>query len=65
METILELMRGRTTLIITHRLTTVHGLGRILVLKDGRIVEDGSGPQLVEQNGVYAALYRDTMAHAG
>jgi ABC-type multidrug transport system fused ATPase/permease subunit len=65
METILELMHGRTTLIITHRLTTVHGLGRILVLKDGRIVEDGSGPQLVEQNGVYAALYRDTMAHAG
>ena len=65
METIQELMRGRTTLIITHRLTTVHGLGRILVLKDGRIVEDGSGPQLVEQNGVYAALYRDTMAHAG
>ncbi len=65
METILELMRGRTTLIITHRLTTVHGLGRILVLKDGRIVEDGSGPELVRNGGVYAGLYRDTMAHAG
>ncbi len=65
METILELMRGRTTLIITHRLTTVHGLGRILVLKDGRIVEDGPGPELVRRGGVYAGLYRDTMAHAG
>ncbi len=60
METILELMRGRTTLIITHRLTTVHGLGRILVMKDGAIVEDGAGPELVERNGVYASLFRDT-----
>lgn len=60
METILELMRGRTTLIITHRLTTVHGLGRILVMKDGAIVEDGVGPELVERNGVYASLFRDT-----
>lgn len=65
MGTIFELMRGRTTLIVTHRLTTVHGLGRIVVLKDGRIVEDGSGPELLAKNGVYAALYRDAMAHAG
>ena len=65
MGTIFELMRGRTTLIVTHRLTTVHGLGRIVVLKDGRIAEDGTGPELVAKNGVYAALYRDAMAHAG
>ncbi len=65
MGTIFELMRGRTTLIVTHRLTTVHGLDRIVVLKDGRIVEDGSGPELLAKNGVYAALYRDAMAHAG
>lgn len=64
MGTILDLMRGRTTLIITHRLTTVHGLGRIVVLKNGRIVEDGTGPDLVAQGGTYAALYRDTMAHS-
>jgi len=60
MGTIGELMRGRTTLIITHRLTTIHGLGRIIVLKDGRIVEDGTGPDLVAKGGTYAALYRDT-----
>ncbi len=65
METIFDLMRGRTTLIVTHRLTTVHGLHRIVVIKDGRIVEDGSGPELLAKNGVYAALYRDAMAHAG
>ncbi len=58
METIAELMRGRTTLIITHRLSTVHSLGRILVLKDGALVEDGSGPDLLRRDGVYAALYR-------
>ena len=62
MGTIAELMRGRTTLIITHRLTTVHALGRIIVLKDGHVVEDGAGPELLARNGVYAALYRDTQA---
>ncbi len=65
MGTILELMRGRTTLIITHRLTTIHGLGRIVVLQNGRVVEDGSGAELVARRGAYAALYRDTMAQSG
>ncbi len=58
METIGELMRGRTTLIVTHRLATVHSLGRIIVLRDGRIVEDGSGPDLLSQGGAYASLYK-------
>ena len=60
MGTIMELMRGKTTLIITHRLSTVHHFDRIIVMKEGRIVEDGSGPDLVAKDGVYAALYRDT-----
>jgi len=58
METIEELMRGRTTLIVTHRLATVHSIGRIIVLKDGRIVEDGSGPDLLSKGGTYASLYK-------
>ncbi len=62
MGTISELMHGRTTLIVTHRLATVHAIGRIIVIKEGRIVEDGTGPDLVEQNGIYAALYRDAQA---
>jgi len=62
MGTISELMRGRTTLIVTHRLATVHAIGRIIVLKNGRIVEDGTGDALVAKNGIYAALYRDAQA---
>ena len=58
METIGELMQGRTTLIITHRLATIHTLGRIVVLQHGTIAEEGTGPELLARGGVYAALYR-------
>jgi ATP-binding cassette subfamily B protein len=58
MQTIEELMRGRTTLIITHRIATVHGVDKIVVLAKGTIAEEGRGPELVERGGVYAALYR-------
>jgi ATP-binding cassette subfamily B protein/subfamily B ATP-binding cassette protein MsbA len=57
METIKDLMHGRTTLIVTHRLATVHGVDQIVVLEHGRIVECGRGPDLVEQKGAYARLY--------
>jgi ATP-binding cassette subfamily B protein len=58
MKVITELMRGRTTLIITHRLGTVHGLDRIVVLEHGRIAEEGTGPELLTRNGVYAKMFR-------
>ena len=57
MDTIKELMRGRTTLIATHRLATIHGLDQIIVLEQGRIVEQGRGPELIARCGVYAKLY--------
>jgi ATP-binding cassette, subfamily B, bacterial len=57
MDTIKELMRGRTTIIITHRIATIHGVDQILVLEDGRVVEQGRGPELVARGGVYAKLY--------
>jgi ABC-type multidrug transport system fused ATPase/permease subunit len=57
METIKELMRGRTTLIVTHRLATIHNVDRIVVLERGRIVEQGNGPELVARGGAYAKLY--------
>ena len=57
METIKELMRGRTTLIATHRLATIHSLNQIIVLEQGRIVEQGRGPELIAHGGVYAKLY--------
>jgi ATP-binding cassette, subfamily B, bacterial len=57
METIKDLMHGRTTLIVTHRLATIHGVDRIVVLENGRIVEQGTGADLLTKRGVYAALY--------
>jgi ATP-binding cassette subfamily B protein len=57
METIKELMRGRTTLIVTHRLATIHNVDQIIVLEHGRVVEQGRGPELVARGGVYAKLY--------
>ncbi len=58
METIKELMHGRTTLIVTHRLATIHQVDSIVVLENGRIVEQGKGPELVRRGGVYAKLYQ-------
>lgn len=59
METIAELMRGRTTLLVTHRLNTAHRLDRIVVLEHGHIVEEGAGPELLAQGGVYARMFAD------
>ena len=58
METIQDLMRGRTTLIVTHRIRTVHHMTRIVVLDHGNVVESGSGSDLVKKAGAYAHLYR-------
>jgi ABC-type multidrug transport system fused ATPase/permease subunit len=57
MQTIEELMRGRTTLIITHRIATVHRVDKIVVLGKGGVVEQGRGDELVARGGVYAGLY--------
>jgi subfamily B ATP-binding cassette protein MsbA len=52
-----ELMAGRTTLVIAHRLSTVVDADRIAVLDGGRIVEQGSHDELIGRNGAYARLY--------
>jgi len=53
-----NLMKGRTTLVIAHRLSTVRHADRIVVLKDGRIVEEGSHGELLHLRGEYQRLYR-------
>lgn len=51
------LMKNRTTIVIAHRLSTVEHADRIIVLSEGRIVEEGSHQQLLQQEGAYAELY--------
>ena len=53
-----QLSQGRTTIIIAHRLSTVKDVDNIVVIDDDRIVEQGCHKELVEKNGVYAALCR-------
>ncbi len=59
-----ELLQGRTSLIIAHRLSTVQHADRILVLHHGEVREEGTHDQLLEQDGLYARLYELQFAAA-
>jgi ATP-binding cassette subfamily B protein len=52
-----EIMQGRTTIFISHRVSTVRNADRIAVLHDGKIVEYGTHDELIERNGYYTELY--------
>ena len=56
-----DLMRGRTTLLIAHRLSTVIDADRIYVIDDGRVIESGRHGELLQTGGAYARLYRTAL----
>ncbi|NMO95157.1 ABC transporter ATP-binding protein [Paenibacillus lemnae] len=59
-----RLMQGRTSFVIAHRLNTIRQADRILVLKDGRLLENGSHDELLEQGGFYSELYHSQLKRA-
>jgi subfamily B ATP-binding cassette protein MsbA len=56
------LLQGRTALIIAHRLSTIRDADRILVVNDGRIVEEGTHEELMDRGGLYRTLYQSRLA---
>jgi ATP-binding cassette subfamily B protein len=64
-EAVRELYQGRTVLLISHRFSTVRSADRILVMRDGRIVESGDHESLMAEAGLYAELYTLRTAESG
>jgi ATP-binding cassette subfamily B protein len=56
-DALMKLMEGKTTIIIAHRLSTIRRMDRIIVLKDGKVLEDGTHDALLNNNGTYAMLW--------
>jgi len=52
------LTEGRTTIVIAHRLSTVRNIERIIVIDNGKIVEEGNHEELMKKDGIYAKLYQ-------
>jgi ATP-binding cassette subfamily B protein len=61
-EAIETLRAGRTVLIVAHRLSTIRGADRIIVIDQGRVVEEGSHDSLLNRGGLYSSLYRHQFA---
>ncbi len=53
-----KLMEGKTALVIAHRLSTIQRMDRIVVLDEGKIIEEGKHGELLNNNGLYAKLWK-------
>ena len=58
-----KMMHGRTSFIVAHRLSTIREADVILVMKDGKVIEQGNHESLLEQGGFYRHLYESQFAH--
>jgi ATP-binding cassette subfamily B multidrug efflux pump len=56
-DSLTSLMEGKTVIAIAHRLSTIAALDRLIVLQEGRVVEEGTHAQLLERGGLYARLW--------
>ena len=59
-----ELTKGRTSFVIAHRLSTIKNADKILVLRDGDVVESGTHKELMQRGGFYAELYNSQFDEA-
>lgn len=57
-ESLDEMMKGKTVIAIAHRLSTIAAMDRLIVMDEGRIIEQGTHAQLLEKNGTYARLWQ-------
>ena len=60
-----QLMEGRTSFIVAHRLSTIQTADVILVMRDGKIIEQGNHQELLAQNGFYKTLYESQFEQVG
>lgn len=61
-EALVRLLRGRTTFVVAHRLSTVRGADRIVVMADGAVQEVGTHEELLRRDGAYTALHSGQVA---